>query len=143
MAFSSSNFIKLTNSILFRVPKNSIANALDPQTTDKKSSQAWLILWEFASSDIRLPEAEEVLENLFGGQYKDSDWHLRLKAIIDTEGDIAVAQDALDQLLKVQETAPAKSVTIPLMGTSHSKHLVAIETEFHQEKSSGPWYYLS
>jgi len=129
VAFSSSNFIKLTNSILTRVPKNSVANALGPQATDEKSSQAWLILRDFATSDMRLPEAEKALENLFGGQYEDSDWRPGLKAVMDAEGDIAVAQDALDQLSKVQEATPAKSVTAPLMETSHSKQLVAVETE--------------
>jgi hypothetical protein len=56
---------------------------------------AWDILRQFASLDMTLPQAEEKLLVHLGGHYKDADWHSVLKAIMDAEGNITKAQEAV------------------------------------------------
>jgi len=110
-----------------RIPKQSTTDVFVPQATDDKSTQAWHILRQFATSDMGLPEAERALENLLGDQYKDADWRPGLKAVMDAEGNVTAAQEALDQLSNVRPTQHlAKTVTAP---EARPAQLVAAETE--------------
>jgi hypothetical protein len=56
---------------------------------------AWDILHQFTSSDMTLPQAEEKLLAHLGNHYKDADWRPALKAIMDAEGNVMQAQDAV------------------------------------------------
>ena len=42
-----------------------------------------------------LPQAKEKLLAHLSNHYNDTDWHPVLKAIMDTEGDVTKAQDAI------------------------------------------------
>ncbi|KIK91549.1 hypothetical protein PAXRUDRAFT_95452, partial [Paxillus rubicundulus Ve08.2h10] len=55
---------------------------------------AWKIIHDFATFDqMTLPDAEAALQTHLGSQFKDSDWWPVLKAIMDAEG---VVEDALN-----------------------------------------------
>ncbi|KAG1764954.1 hypothetical protein EDD22DRAFT_951411 [Suillus occidentalis] len=56
---------------------------------------AWKIVREFASSEMSLPEAETRLEHHLTDHYADTDWRPALKAIMDAEGDIDAALNAI------------------------------------------------
>ncbi|KAG1767808.1 hypothetical protein EDD22DRAFT_741963, partial [Suillus occidentalis] len=56
---------------------------------------AWKIVHEFASSEMSLPEAETRLEHHLTDRYADTDWRPALKAIMDAEGDIDAALNAI------------------------------------------------
>jgi len=58
----------------------------------------WDILWTFATSEMTLPNAEECLKKNLGNQYNDQDWHPALNAVMDAEGDILCAQEAVHHL---------------------------------------------
>jgi len=84
---------------------------------------AWEILWTFASSEMTLPEAEECLKKKLGNQYIVDDWKSALDAVMNVEGDVVQAQEALHKLasecqlphltIKLPHKSPPKSATIP------------------------------
>ncbi|KAF8237195.1 hypothetical protein L208DRAFT_1248831, partial [Tricholoma matsutake] len=74
----------------------------DLETSDGSSLRAdcgtWDILWTFAASDMALPVAEETLKKHLGNQYNESDWQPALNAVMNAEGDVLKAQEALTTL---------------------------------------------
>jgi hypothetical protein len=61
-------------------------------------SQAWLLMQEFATSDMQLLQAKEHLEKIFGGQYKAKNWKPALKAVMDAENNVPNALASLNVL---------------------------------------------
>ena len=59
---------------------------------------AWEILWNFATSSMTLPAAKEQLKTHLGDQYNAQDWQPVLDAVMNAEGNIIQAQEALAQL---------------------------------------------
>jgi len=59
---------------------------------------AWEIPRTFASSEMTLPKAEECLKKQLGNQYIMHDWKSALDAVMNVEGDIVQAQEALHKL---------------------------------------------
>ncbi|TFK62295.1 hypothetical protein BDN72DRAFT_750179, partial [Pluteus cervinus] len=47
---------------------------------------------------MTLPQAEEKLHKHLGDGYKDKDWQPALKAVMDAEGDISAALQAIQKL---------------------------------------------
>jgi hypothetical protein len=72
----------------------------------------WDILCQFASSDMTLPQAKEHLLYLLGTCYRDEDWHPALNAVMDTEGDIIMAQEAI-QNISVICKQPKLTIKLP------------------------------
>jgi hypothetical protein len=86
---------------------------------------AWDILRQFASSDMTLPQAEEKLLAHLGDRYKDADWRPALKAIMDAEGDVTQAQDAVQAYAATCER-PKLVIKLP---ASRPRQVVALEND--------------
>ena len=69
----------------------------DPSSSHADQS-AWEILQTFASSEMTLPDAGECLKKQLGNQYIARDWQPALDAVMNAEGDIFQAQEALQKL---------------------------------------------
>jgi hypothetical protein len=82
-------------------------------------SQAWLLMQEFATSDMRLLQAKERLEKILGGQYKAESWKPALKAIMDAENDVPKALASLNAL----ERAAGTTSPVPAPSTAHANGL--------------------
>ena len=63
---------------------------------DQASLEAWNVLEDLAMSQKTLPKAEEGLEKIYGGTYKDSVWWPALAAITRSE----TTEDVLNELAK-------------------------------------------
>jgi hypothetical protein len=48
---------------------------------------------------MSLPDAEKNLQTHLGERYTDSDWRPALKAVMDAEGDVEMALNAIDALM--------------------------------------------
>jgi hypothetical protein len=59
---------------------------------------AWDIIRTFAMSKMTLPDAEEHLKKHLGDQYNECDWQPALNAVMNVEGDVSHAQDAVHHL---------------------------------------------
>jgi hypothetical protein len=79
-------------------------------------SQAWLLMQEFATSDMRLPQAKERLEKILRGQYKAKSWKPALKAVMDVENDEPKALASLDTL----ECTAGTTSPVPAPSTAHA-----------------------
>lgn len=75
-----------------------------PQTLTQKG---WKVIYRFAdsSSGMTLPQAEDLLKEIFGDQYCDDDWRPVLSAITETEPD----QDVLSLIKGIQEKSRIKN----------------------------------
>jgi hypothetical protein len=70
------------------------------QSTSSDSSPctdttAWSLIREFATTDMTLLVVEKRLEEHFGNQYADKDWRPALNAVLEAEGDVVKAQEAI------------------------------------------------
>src|SRR6201996_1235469 len=83
----------------------------------------WDISHQFSSSDMTLPQSKETLLAHLGDHYKDTDWHPILKAIMDAEGDITKAQDAV-QAFAADCEQPKLVIKLP---ASHPHQVVDLE----------------
>jgi DDE superfamily endonuclease len=86
--------------ITLRIPTNSGAPSgpsLQP-SPDGNSAAAWDIIEQFATTDMALPDAENALRKHLGGEYADDNWQPALKAVMDAEGDAALALAAVTKL---------------------------------------------
>jgi hypothetical protein len=72
---------------------------------------AWKILRRFAGLDMTLPQAEKCLLQHLGSCYKNEDWRHALKAVMDAEGDVVKAQQAIQ---KISATCKQPKLTIKL-----------------------------
>ncbi|KIJ39132.1 hypothetical protein M422DRAFT_258011 [Sphaerobolus stellatus SS14] len=70
-----------------------------PQTP-QQDPQAWMILHNFATSNMGLPEAEEKLQAYLGSRYDDKHWWSAFKAVMDAENDAMEALKSLDKLTR-------------------------------------------
>jgi len=68
------------------------------ETSIRSDAVAWDIIREFAATDMTLPETEKRLQEHLGGHYDDRDWQPALKAVMDAEGDVSVALEAIRKL---------------------------------------------
>lgn len=75
---------------------------------------AWNIVHKFATTKISLPNAENKLQALLGKRYIDSDWRPALKAVMDAEGDVEMALDAIDALMQVASRHTGLKNCIPI-----------------------------
>lgn len=67
---------------------------------------------DFATTEMTLPEAEKCLQDYLGEKYKSKDWEPAFKAVMDAEGDVAQAQDAVQKLALVSQL-PKLMIKIP------------------------------
>jgi hypothetical protein len=81
----------------------------------KSDPIAWNIIREFATTDMSLPIAETRLQMHLGQDYVDDDWRPALKAVMDAEGDVTAALEAVE---KVHGRAILPRLTIKLPGRS-------------------------
>ena len=86
---------------------------------------AWDILHQFAGLDMTLPQAKEKLLAHLGDCYKDTDWHPALKAIMDAEGDVTNAQDAVQSYA----TTCKRPKLITKLPASHPHQVVDLEND--------------
>jgi hypothetical protein len=71
-------------------------------------TKAWDIINQFASTDMTLPQAEQLLHTHFGAQYDNSTWWPILDAIIAAENDVNIALEAVKRLKEtLTENIPA------------------------------------
>ena len=61
---------------------------------------------------MTLPDAEEQLKNHLGNRYNEQDWQPALDAVMNAEGDIAKAQEALAQLSSTTQL-PRLTIRLP------------------------------
>jgi hypothetical protein len=87
---------------------------------------AWDILRRFASSDMTLPQAEEHLLHLLGTRYKDENWRPALNAIMDAEGNVIMAQEAIR---KISLTCERPKLTIKLPARNRPPELATVEDD--------------
>lgn len=73
---------------------------------------AWNILRTFAASDMTLPVAEETLKKHLGNRYNESDWQSALNAVMNAEGDVLKAQEALTTLA-FESQLPRLTIRLP------------------------------
>ena len=74
---------------------------------------------------MTLPQAEEKLLAHLGDCYKDADWHPALKAIMDAEGDVTKAQDAVQSYATTCER-PKLIIKLP---ASRPRQVVDLEND--------------
>ena len=74
---------------------------------------------------MTLPQAEEKLLAHLGDRYKDTDWHPALKAIMDAEGDVMKAQEAV-QAYAVTCERPRLTIKLP---ASRPPQVVGLEND--------------
>ena len=60
--------------------------------------KAWKTVLQFVTSDMGLAQAEGKLEGHLGIQYKEINWRMTLKAVMDTENNTNKALESLDKL---------------------------------------------
>ena len=73
---------------------------------------AWEILRKFATSDMTLPAAEEQLKTHLGSQYNAQDWQPTLDVVMNAEGNVIQAQEALAQLSSTTQL-PQLTIRLP------------------------------
>lgn len=74
---------------------------------------AWNIVHKFATTEMSLPNAENKLQALLGERYIDSDWRPALKAVMDAEGDVEMALNAIDALMQAASRRTGLKIRIP------------------------------
>ncbi|KAG1873340.1 hypothetical protein C8R48DRAFT_548197, partial [Suillus tomentosus] len=62
---------------------------------------------------MSLPNAENKLQALLGKHYIDSNWRLALKAVMDAEGDVEMALNAIDALMQAASCRTGLKIRIP------------------------------
>ncbi|KAI6024684.1 hypothetical protein BKA83DRAFT_99321, partial [Pisolithus microcarpus] len=67
---------------------------------------AWTIVRDFVTSDMTLPEVESALQLHLGDHFIDADWQPALKVVMDAEGDVDQALEAVD---KLQDAAASRT----------------------------------
>ena len=98
-----------------------------PQTLTQKG---WNVIQTFAdpSSGMTLPQAEDALKGVFGGQYNGDDWWLALKIVTETEPDEDIHSLIKDlrekSLAKKQSFIPAEYTEAAIEVASAIKELV-------------------
>ncbi|KAF8227377.1 hypothetical protein L208DRAFT_1297022 [Tricholoma matsutake] len=80
---------------------------------------AWDILRIFATSSMTLPAAEEQLKTHLGNRYNARDWQPALDAVMNAEGDIIQAQEALAWLSSTTQL-PRLTIRLPPVGQARS-----------------------
>ena len=92
------------------IPSKSGATS-STQTSANHNSAAWDIIEQFATTEMALPDAENTLQKHLGDGYVDNEWQPALKAVMDAEGDAALALAAIKKLrlAQVSEEAIASS----------------------------------
>ena len=86
---------------------------------------AWNIIRDFASTEMTLPDAENLLKTHLGPRYIDHDWRHALKAVMEAEGDIGKAQAMVRELSSLSHL-PKLTIKIPARPGSQ---LAQVETE--------------
>jgi hypothetical protein len=74
---------------------------------------AWKIVRIFATTQLSLPNAEKDLQAHLGERYVDSDWRPALKAVMDAEGDMDMALNAIDTLAQAASRRTGLKIRIP------------------------------
>jgi hypothetical protein len=72
---------------------------------------------------MTLPQAEELLSQHLGSRYKNEDWRHTLKAVMDAEGDVVKAQQAIQRISATCEQ-PKLIIKLP----ARSSELAASES---------------
>jgi hypothetical protein len=62
---------------------------------------------------MSLPNVENKLKALLGERYIDSDWRPALKAVMDAEGDVEMASNAIDALMQAASRRTGLEIRIP------------------------------
>jgi len=84
------------------------------QSLPNNHAAAWDLMREFATTDLGLPQAEERLKTLLGDQYVDEDWRPMLCAVMEAEGNVETALNAIERLTKDTRIAPPSRLTITI-----------------------------
>ncbi|KAG2743487.1 hypothetical protein P692DRAFT_20745443 [Suillus brevipes Sb2] len=92
-------------------------NQVDPTTNADTRPHtdpvAWNIVHKFATTEMSLPDVENKLKALLGKRYIDSDWRPALKAVMDAEGDVEMASNAIDALMQAASRRTGLKIRIP------------------------------
>lgn len=92
-------------------------NASSP--SPRSDHGAWEIIRNFATSSMTLPTAEEQLKKHLGAQYNVRDWQPALDAVMNAEGDIVKAQEALEKLSSTTQL-PRLMIRLPPLHLRHN-----------------------
>lgn len=74
---------------------------------------AWDIIRDFATSDMSLPQAEAALQAHLGMRFVDTDWRPGLKAVMDAEGSVDAALEAIEALCKEASSHSRLKIRLP------------------------------
>ncbi|KAF9220181.1 hypothetical protein BS17DRAFT_759942 [Gyrodon lividus] len=86
-----------------------------PSTTPHADPLAWKIIYEFAMTDLSLPNAEIRLQAHLGNHFIDADWRPALRAVMDAEGDPQAAVLAIKPLEQAAMCRPGLKIHISLL----------------------------
>ncbi|KAF9220550.1 hypothetical protein BS17DRAFT_759531 [Gyrodon lividus] len=84
-------------------------------TTPHADPLAWKIIYEFAMTDLSLPNAEIHLQAHLGNRFIDADWRPALWAVMDAEGDPQAAVLAIKPLEQAAMRQPGLKTHISLL----------------------------
>jgi hypothetical protein len=93
----------------------------------------WDILRQFATTEMTLPQAEAALIQHLGNRFKDADWRPVLKAVMDAEGDVQKALNAIQTMsaacgrLKITIKLPAWSARPPQLITTEESLVSSVK----------------
>jgi hypothetical protein len=93
--------------IMLRIPP------LPRNNPSPTTAAAWDILEEFATTDMTLPQVEDVLKDHFGDQYVDEKWRPVLHAVMVAEQDTVAALESIKELCQTSDLAGSMSI-LPL-----------------------------
>jgi hypothetical protein len=91
-------------------PKGSVGLVSEPEAL----AAAWEVVVRFASTDMTLPGAEDILKSQLGSQYSAKQWEGPLKAVMDAEGDLTKALTSITQLRASSTISLHESTSPPL-----------------------------
>jgi hypothetical protein len=89
--------------IMLRIPTN------NNNATNSQEIAAWDIIRNFATMDMTLPRAEELLKDVFGDAYLDDKWRPALDAVMAAEEDVDMALDAINKIQLASNVAASPS----------------------------------
>ena len=89
---------------------------------------AWEILRNFATSEMTLPNAEEHLKKQLGDRYNERDWRPALDAVMNAEGDVMQAQEALHKLA-AECRLPRLTIRLPPQSRPAIPQIIEAEQE--------------
>ncbi|KIK18876.1 hypothetical protein PISMIDRAFT_108665, partial [Pisolithus microcarpus 441] len=94
---------------------------------------AWTIVRDFVTSDMTLPEVESALQLHLGDRFVDADWQPALKVVMDAEGDVDQALEAVDELQDAAASQTGLKIKIPTQSSGLLKTCQSTSVEAELE----------